>query len=526
MFLNALGCLSGGGQLPSQGPVQVHMVVHADPLIRGAGATCENPDLERCGFLQGSAFLRRTNNLVWLAQDWMKGERTVDVQVGPDVAMAWAGDPDVLADIGQEVGEGTALETAELGRTQLANLIGRGSATMGLHGHGQVRDESGMWGDVPAPTGTDPCLNTNEDELAEWVLVNQVEGAAALAEELGVDLLSISSHVPRTMSGKIMAANDPDGLDPDQSHSFSSRFRPISVGGGLSACLSGVLDHPPFEAYGASPNGPVLAGDGPMVVPSVRVVGSMAPHYGMTRDGSLPAAHRRLIQLLVNWRFAALNGEPERAWAFGFHAHLFDLQDGKPNPWDPADRELDPAVGQSFRGEVEALSQIFDGLAEQAEWNGVVSTSGQVAEWRTVEKLSREGSQFSFGTEGEPLPSDPEASPYLPLVSNHLARSHYACDVQIDSAHVYGFERCASGWSWGHPGYGCADKQDPVWVGLIVPDLDGCISILPKGLRVAPVNGGHFSDPDVCLDGIWVPKEGMLVEVSRDAALPERCASG
>ena len=117
--------------------------------------------------------------------------------------------------------------------------------------------------------------------------------------------------------------------------------------------------------------------------------------------------------------------------------------------------------------------------------------------------------------------------PYLPLVSETLANSHYVCEVRIGSSTVYGFERCESGWSWGQPGYGCSDGEARTWVGLVIPDLAACIDIQPVGMSVAPVDGGRFQRPEFCAPtGMWVPHEGLLVEVSGDSTLPERCASG
>jgi hypothetical protein len=526
-IIGLVACISGGGELPAQFPVQVQLVVHVDPLIRGPNTGCRNPDLRHCGSLRGSAFVRRTNNLVWMSERWLKTGRTVDVQLGPEMALAWAGNPAVIADLAEEVGEEIALEASELGSEHLGALLEAGLGTLGVHGHDQVMDSSGKWGDVALPESQDPCRGIEEEPLAEWVVHNQVQGVSTLAERLGADLLSFSSHVPRTIAGKMMAVSNPDGLDEEEHRVFSDRFQPVSLGSGLSSCLSDVADHPPFEAFPADARAPLLAGTGPMVVPGVRVVGSMASHFGMKRDGSLPAAHRRLIQLLVNWRYSGLMGDEGRPWTYTFHAHLFDLQGGKSDPFRAADRESNAAEGQSFRPDVEGLAALVDGLSKQVFWNGVETTGQGVTEWRTTDEFSMEGTQFSFGDVEDPLPTDTwDDFPYLPLVSKVLANSHFQCEVQVGNARVYGFRRCDSGWGWGAPGYACVNGAVPRWVGLVIPTSDGCVEIEPKGLQVAPVDGQKLEPANSCPDGLWAPREGLVVQASREATLPGRCTSG
>ena len=521
------GCVSGGGELPSQAPVQVQLVIHADPLIRSPATECVSPDLRQCGSLQGPAFVRRTNNLVWLAEEWHHNERTIDVQMGPEIALAWAAEPDVIADLAEEIGFDEAKSTADLGFAYLSALLDGGRGTVGVHGHDQVQDSNGLWGDVPLPESGHPCFGVEEEPLAEWVVHNQVQGVSVLAEQLGHDLLSFSSHVPRTNAGKILALTDPDALNPNIERIFPDRFRPKSLGSGLSSCLSAVADHPPFEAFPVSGSAPLLAGTGPMVVPAVRVVGSMAPHFGLERDGSLAAAHRRLIQLLVNWRYAAIKGDNSRPWMFTFTAHLFDLQGGKPNPFLPEERQSNAMVGQSFRADVEGLSALVDQLSQESIWNGVSSTGRGVTEWRSTDQLSMDGSQFSFGEEDDPVPSElDEEFPYLPLVSTVLSQSHHLCEMTVGPAQVYGFERCEAGWVWGAPGYGCADKSEPQWVGLILPTTDGCIEMNTEGLQVGPIDGSTLGPPVSCGEGLWVPQVGVLVEATRDAVLPGLCTLG
>jgi hypothetical protein len=377
--------------------------------------------------------------------------------------------------------------------------------------------------------GGDPCQGIREVDAAERVLFEHTQGVAVLAEELDVDILSVSSHVPRSMAGKIAAVGFPDGLDSAIERDFPERYQPISLSGGLSECFQHIADHSVFEAYGANPAGPLMAGGGPMIVPGHRVVGSMADHLGVAQDGSLLAAERRLFQLMLNWRYAALQDGPERPWVFTFHAHLFDLHAGDPDPTESSDRERNAVQGQSFRGEVDALAGIIDGFASVSTWKGVESSGAGVMEWARVDEMRAEGSAFSYGDEIDPRPPVTEANnPYLHLVSTHLKNSHKVCEHSVDGTTVVGFERCDAGWSWAAParGFGCSDGAVPTWVGVALSTGASCIAVDPVGLQAAPVDGDEFTEPVYCAGGFWVPHVGLLLEANEDAVLPELCTSG
>jgi hypothetical protein len=528
-FSFLIACTNPKGSLSSQSPIQAQLVVHADPMVRGETIACESPGLVRCGSLQAEPWVRRTNNLVWLEERWVERGRTVDLQMGPDVALAWAEDPLVADQLISDIGVDVVSETAARGRGALDSLLSAGLATLGLHGHTQIQDASGRWGDIDLAPAGDPCGEMSEVDGAERVLFEHAQGVAGLADELGTDILSISSHIPRSMVGKVASVEFPDELDGSVRRDFPERYKPVSLGGGLSECFQHAADHSAFEVYGASMDAPLMAGGGPMVVPGHRVVGSMAPHLGVPQDGSLPAAERRLFQLMLNWRYAALQDGPERPWVFTFHAHLFDIQDGDPDPSEASDRQRNAVQGQSFRNEIDALAGVIDQFARLSTWEGVQSTGEGVMEWVRVDQLHEQGSAFSYGDESEPQPELTEDNnPYLHLVSTHLENTHKVCDVSIGGTTVVGFERCDAGWSWGAPsrGFGCSDGSVPTWVGVALNVGTSCTSIDPVGLRVAPVDGDEFEDPVACGGGLWVPNVGLLLEANEGAVLPGMCASG
>ncbi|MGB0638174.1 MAG: hypothetical protein ACPGTU_02505, partial [Myxococcota bacterium] len=493
-----IACTNPKGSLPSQSPIQAQLVVHSDPMVRGETVACESSGLVRCGELQGEPWVRRTNNLVWLASRWSERGRTVDLQMGPDVALAWAEDPVVVEQLVKGIGAEEVTETAARGRAAMDDLLRSGGATLGLHGHTQLQDASGRWGDIDLAEGGDPCQGMREVDAAERVLFEHAQGVAVLAEELDTDILTVSSHIPRSMAGKIAAVEFPDGLDSTSHRDFPERYQPISLSGGLSECFQHIADHSVFEAYGSNADGPLMAGGGPMVVPGHRVVGSMASHLGVAQDGSLLAAERRLFQLMLNWRYAALQGGPERPWVFTFHAHLFDLHDGEPDPDEPSARDRNAVQGQSFRGEVDALAGIVDSFSSVSNWKGVESSGSGVMEWSRVDQIQAEGSAFSYGDEGEPHPAvTDDNNPYLHLVSTHLKNSHKVCEESVGGTTLVGFERCDAGWSWGTPvrGFGCSDGSEPTWVGVALSAEPSCVDIDPVGLRVAPVDGDELTAP-------------------------------
>ena len=208
-----IACSNSKGSLPQQSPIQAQLIVHADPMVRGETVECASPGLVRCGDLQGEPWVRRTNNLAWLEERWVDRGRTVDFQMGPDVALAWAEDPSVTDRLDLDIGADAVSETAARGREAIDSLVGAGLASIGLHGHTQVQDIPGRWGDVELAASSDPCADVNEVDGAERILFEHSHGVAVLAEELGTDILSVSSHIPRSMAGKVAAVESPDDLD-------------------------------------------------------------------------------------------------------------------------------------------------------------------------------------------------------------------------------------------------------------------------------------------------------------------------
>ena len=516
------GCAPSGAGVGSQPSIQAHLVVHVDPMARLAGDGCGQADLQGCGPLAFEPFLRRTRNLTWLAQTWVASGRTVDLQLGPEAALAWAGHPETLAVLGED-----AQDVADEGMCAVRHLMESGQASLGLHMHSVMPDTEQTWGALAVPAADDPCASSDVRPVEE-VSASQVEalvhyGATAvhpIASMLGASIDSFTAHVPRSMATKIAVLEDPDGIDQEVQRSFPDTFRPSHLSSALSECFQHAVDHPPFEVYAADRVAPLVAGDGPMVIPGNRVVGSMAPHLGQASDGSLGAARRRLLQLMLNWRVSGLRGDAPRPWVYAFHAHLFDLGQGTPDPFDDAGRLRAASQGHPFRADVEALALTVDQLAARGSWRGARGEQGVMA-WSLPEALDVAGSQFGQSEETE--------QPYLPLVTERLAHSHLVCSAAHDGFDIFELERCPGGWEWGGDQYGqhCISGRLPEAVTVVVAAHDRCVAGPSRGLSVGEVDGVRMSAPARCPGGLRVPAAGLIIErIDGQPWRAELCGSG
>jgi hypothetical protein len=506
----------------TQPPIQALLTVHADPIPRLLVA-CEDPGLTGCGTPVGRSWYRRTRNATWLLQRWVETDRTVDLQLGPEIGLSWAGDPDTLAALSADPDLDAALieeQVAEV-REALSVALSEERAALGVHLHTVAQDTSGLLGSAPRPEGVHPCeawagepLTEADGDVLEDVVGFGVRGVAALADELSVPLTSFTGHLPASMAGKIALVTDPDSIAPG----LPDAFAPVGLSSAYSECLLQQVDHPPFELWSASDSQALLAGDGPIVLPGERVVGSMAEHLEAPTDGTWAAASRRLIQLLISWRYAALTGSDPRPWAYTFHIHLYQLEPGLPDPADPAARhELLPEEGQAYRGDVEGIAGMLDTLAASPTWQGVGGEG--VVRWVLPEDLSADGSRFSYGGADAPPPvgMDREVYPYLPLVAERLADSHLVCSGMVGEVAVYRFLRCEAGWQWGGPGGFCPEPVAEVYA--LIPQQPTCLSVPGGALRAGAVDAEALSGADWCGDGgLHVPVQGLLVEPLEDGA--------
>jgi hypothetical protein len=556
--LTLIGCLDTESG-PVQAPIYVHLVVHVDPLARIGGEDCDDDELSPCGELAGDTFVERTRNLSWLAETWTAAGRTMDLELGPEAAFAWAGEPDHISSLTRtliDAGDTQAVATLEdargLADVAIRSLLDGGNAELSVHVHEVLRDASGLWGAASLGTeGADPCAAWSADPMAEAnaseveaVVAYGVAGAAAIAEPLGVPLINFTGHMPRTLAGKAQVVSDPDGLDPETSSGFSASFAPQNLGSGYSECLIQQVDHPPFETYGSDSVAALVAGDGPAQVPGERVLGSMDIHLGVAADGSTGAAQRRFLQLLLNWRVAALEGDADRPWTWTFHEHLFDLSAGEPAPKDPNGRFVGTRVGNTYRSDLLAMAELMDRWSGRADWQGAsVGQGGGVVRWvlpSDVVSRGSTGSQFSYGEADEaPLEGlDSAAFPYLPLVARVLAQSHLVCTGLLDDSAAggarvegYGLDRCATGWTWGRdatwPGYTCTGGEAPERVYVLVPDGPACVAA-PDGLvRAGAVDALELGAPDWCGAGMELPVVGLMAEVGAGTNWPGlTCTTG
>ncbi len=521
-FLVALGCASPGGGLGTQPAIQAHLVLHMDPMVRADPTPCSDPALTRCGRLSLEPWRRRTQNLTWLADNWVPSSRTVDLQLGPESALAWAGHPGTLAVLGED-----ARETADRGMCALHQLVDSERASLGLHMHGVMPDGDGRHGELNLVTAESPCGATQanpieevDPSLVEALVHYGATSVHPLASMLGHPIDSFTAHVPRSMETKILVLEDPDGIDPLVQRAFPQSFQPRTLGSAYSECYQQAVGHPVFEVYPADPILPLGAGQGPPIIPGNRVVGSMASHLGADQDGSVGAARRRLVQLLLNWRVAGLRGESDRPWVYTFHAHLFDLGAGAPDPWIEEDRQRDATAGQAFRGDILALSETLDQLASRSAWRGVGGDDG-VLKWSLPRDLEVTGSRFSV---------DPSADgAYLPLVTERLGESHLRCAVTDGDFDLFVLDRCPGGWAWGGEGFGqhCADLAPKETVTVVVSDVGGCMQAETDGLIVGAVDGSQMTPPERCDGGLSIPQAGLIVERADGLAwLDGPCESG
>ncbi len=520
-------------------PIFAHLVVHVDPLPRLMGSEpCADERLVNCGALDGRAWRRRTRNLEWLTETWIGSGRTMDLQLGPEAALGWMEDPDVMASLAETLGASDAEEVAQSGRTAVAALLSNDAATLGMHLHNVLPDPSGVWGEYRLPNGGDPCgISADvpgtevQDQSMEELIYWSSMAVAPLAQTAETSITSLTSHTPRTMGAKITAALEPDALDPSISREFPSAFAPRSLGAAYSECFQQAVDHPPLEVYAADTVMALRAGDGLPIVPGNRVVGSMAPHLGAAVDGSTEAAKRRLVQLLLNWRVAALNGDQDRPWVFTFHEHLFDLGAGGPNPNSPEARQRNASNGQSFRPDLESLAEAVDELVGRDSWAGIGVGKGGVLEWARPDEVSSAGSGFNYVTgDGQPLSTfEPEHYPYLPLVAERLKNSHYRCNWSVNGTDALLFDRCPAGWAWGETasGYHCTDSSPPEEVLVLVRPMSGCVAMNLAEVRAASITAEKMGEPEHCGAGIWVPQEGLIVEARGERVLEnDVCATG
>lgn len=550
LLLACCACSSSPTTIEGQPPVATWLVVHVDPLPV-SNVECTTEGLESCGDLVAHSWIQRTNNLDWLVNRWLETGRTLDMQLGPEASLGWSEDPAVtsamvaaLEESGTSDAVSRVADAAQIGRDALGALVSGGAGSLGVHVHAVLPDGAeGVWGSVAFNTpmtdenGTpEACrawagqpLSEVRAEMVERVVSYGVSAAAGLAEQVGAPLETFTGHLPRTMAGKIALLEDPDSLDPVNTTEFSDLFMPVGLGSAYSECLTVLVDHQPFEAWPADEEQALLAGEGPPVVPGARVVGSMAVHLGATADGAMEANGRRFIHQLLVWRYAALTGDEPRPWMYTFHEHLFDLYPGSPNELASGDRDVHPLEGQKYRQDLEGISSLVDAFASRGEWQGVSAAGGGVARWVMPREVDATGSGFSYGSEDAAPPDglDRDAYPYLPLVAERLVNSHLACVGALDGVEIYGMLRCDVGWSWGdpQPGYGCSDASAPSWVYLLVPEGPTCLGVEPPAGLAAAVDDEELGAPDVCDGGLVVPMQGLLVEPSVGAWLPEVCGA-
>ncbi len=527
LLLFACAVPDGAGQ---QSPIDLHLVVHVDPLPRHGDLGCDDDRLRSCGGLSAAPWRERVDNLAWLSDRWTQTGRTLDLQWGPEMALSLAEDEQHLASLrdslvqgGDPDPDGTLAEGLAVGQAAVQQLLDHDAAAFAAHVHTVAPDPSGTWGSAPLATGEGPhpCDAYDGDPLAEAPLATTeavvfygAQGAAAVAERFGAEVRSFTGAIPRVLADKTLVLTDPDAIDPDVDRDWPAAFHPWLAGSGYSECMIRAGGTPPFELYHAAAQRSLGGGDGPLVHPGEPVVGNMADHLDMPADGAAGAAARRILTGMLNWRMASLQGQPDRPWAYSFHTHLFHLDEGTVAVMDPDARQLSAVDGQPFRQDLEAVASFVDRFAGGGSWQGVgASDGGGPLRWGLPGDQEALDADFVFGDPDAAPPDSVDGDyPYLPLLATELSNTHLVCTGQLDGTDVFGLLRCAQGWSWGGsaPGFHCADDAEPSWRFVVVPAGPRCLAGV-DAVQAASVTDDTLGEPTWCSGGLWVSTEGMLV---------------
>lgn len=541
-WLAGAGCSSVASPVPA-GPVQAFVYFHADPLVRKGEVACQDRRLVSCGTPDGEAFLQRVDALAWLAESMPDGV-AAHLELGPDAALAWAGDEGLLGALSQgEVPRSSVEEGSALARESVRTWVERGF-TLGLHSHGQTADGFGNWGSAdPEPGGPDACASTASAPMNELDpgLLEEVLHQAAVAGDTLLQVIdaeetrfdTVTGAVPRWLFNKRLAVEAPDDIDVSVSRTFPVSYAPLTSGPAESECFYRVADHAPFTVYPQDDWLALGSGSGPAVLPGVPSLGHLDERFDSFTDSTVPAARRRMIQLLVNWRYTALAGGADRPWVFSWGDHDFDLLEGMPGSHDPLARDSLPEQGSHFREELLGLVVWVQDLSVRTGWHGVEAPDGLVR-WEAPRNIAGQGDEstpFSYLDEqGEPLEEwDPSRYPYLALVAEELAHSHLVCESTMGEVGFYGFQVCPGGWDWAVTatgGYTCAGGGDPSWVYLLLSASNVCLPLTStmEPLLAAPVDGARLEPPVGCQGGVDVPTRGLLLRtVSGSPLTPAGC---
>ncbi len=544
LSLLLLACAPGDAGL--QSPIDLHLVVHIDPLPRRGDEPCVDDRLRNCGGFSAGPWRERVDNLAWLSDRWSSTGRTLDLQWGPEMASILTEDPahlDSLAEgfavLGEADPNAAVAEGVSVGQGAVQQLLDAGAAAFAVHVHTVAPDPSGLWGTGPlaGEGGPHPCEAWQGDPLVEApaatteaIVHYGAVGGAAVSERFGAPLRTLTGAVPRVMANKSLALTDPDALDPDTRRDFPAAFSPWRLGGAYSECMLAVAGHPPFELYQADEQRALGGGEGPLVHPGEPVVGSMSEHLDLPADGAPGAVARRILTAMLNWRVAALSGEADRPWAYSFHTHLFHLDAGDVALMDPEARDLRAVDGLPFRQDLEDAAAFVDRFAGGGAWQGVAARDGgSPLRWGLPGDADPAQTDWDYGDADSPPPTTLDGDyPYLPLVARTLADTHVTCTGSLDGVQVFGLQHCAAGWSWGgsSPGFHCADDADAAWRYVLVPEQTTCLSGV-RGRRAASVAAEAWGAPRACEGGLVVPPEGLLLEPDGiEVRLAASCTAG
>lgn len=529
VLLLALACALPD-ERSGQSPIDFHLVVHIDPLVRRGDEGCLTPLVQNCGQLSPEPWQERVENLGWLSERWVQTGRAMDLQWGPEMAHVLTEDEDHLASLeagyaenGEAQPRARVEEWVAFGQEAVRAALEAGVASQSAHVHTVMRDDSGMWGTgLLTNDGVDPCDAWEGQPLSEAplgviepVVHYGAEGGARVVRAFGEPLRAFTGAVPRVPANKILSLSDPDALDPTVDREFPAEWTPTMLGGEYSECMMRATGHPPFELYRGAEQRSLGGGEGPLIHPGEPVIGNMAEHLSLPGEGLPGAVMRRLLTAMLAWRSAALRDEPDRPWAYSAHTHLFHLYPGVVPEKEALGRDGTAVSGGRYRGDTEAVAAFVDRF-EAGPWQGLQSSEGGgPLRWALPGDRDPLEASFVYGDPDEAPPVDlDESYPYLPLLAERLDESSLICMGQIGDTQVFGLDRCPAGWAWGEdaPGFHCADLLAPERIYLLVPPASSCLDLGLGAILAAPVSASALAAPTWCEGGVAVPMEGLLVE--------------
>jgi hypothetical protein len=500
IFLSACHPLTSD---PLQNPIQFQLVLHGEPIPRVETTDCQSQGLNNCGLNHAGVIFERTRNWIWLANEVREQNVKIDLQISPDMALAWAGDESNIKL--QRLGDITKDEYRDvIDEVFILNqqMIELDQMKLGLHIHNGREDELSGIGDLSYPSGgPSPCEESGDNPITEPPieplqknLIWSLESLNTLATQMDTDISTFTGHFPRSMVSKSLMIQDPEALIGTE---VPDSFKPSHLSSAYSECFLQVYDHASWFLWPSDTESSMGIGNGPIIQPSLRPTGSMNDHLNFDSDSSLGSNLRRLVQIFVAHRYAQMRSLPPLPWGLGIHTHLFQLYSGQPNPNKIGSRKNLAVDGNQYR---EDLIQLISFVKEFEEnpWEGIANEE-PILEW-------------SWDVEDTPLTDEKSLEEWhdyvgLPMLRTALVESHLRSYDRNSDFDYFKFDQCKSGWEWGVT-YGYSCLEDIVEIELYIPKEAMCIST--NSILTANIDDSDWSSPEQCGHQQWIYPQGTL----------------